>query len=343
MDLQRINPLDHPEWDDALLASGDFSFFHTSTWARVIAESYGYRPVCFVRRGPAGLSFVMPFMDISSRLTGRRGVSLPFTDFCVPFEADGGSREEAVRTVCDHGRAARWRYIEWRTAGELVPGAKPSESFLTHDLDIGRSEQDLRSGMDEGHRRNLKKAQESGLLTRIDGSRGSLEDFYRLHVDTRKRHGLPPQPLSFFRNILDHVFSRGLGIVVSAAWAGKVVASSVFFRFGPTAIFKYGASDPRGLAAKPNNLVMWEAIKWCRERGIKTLNLGRTELDNPGLQRFKRSWGASESTLNYYRYDLKQEKFSSAPRGGDRPKRLFSMMPPGLLRLVGRMCYRHIG
>jgi hypothetical protein len=86
MDLQRINPLDYPDWDDLLLKSGDPSFFHTSTWARVIVESYGYQPVYFVRWENTRLSSVMPFMDISSRLTGRRGVSLPFTDYCNPFK-----------------------------------------------------------------------------------------------------------------------------------------------------------------------------------------------------------------------------------------------------------------
>ena len=130
MDLQRINPLDYPGWDDLLLASGDSSFFHTSAWARVIVESYGYQPVYFVQWENTRLSSVMPFMDIASRLTGRRGVSLPFTDYCNPFGPGKESLREAVQAAIDYGRRSKWDYVEWRVTGNLVEGATPSESYF---------------------------------------------------------------------------------------------------------------------------------------------------------------------------------------------------------------------
>jgi CelD/BcsL family acetyltransferase involved in cellulose biosynthesis len=343
MDLQRINPLDYPGWDDLLLASGDSSFFHTSAWAKVIVESYVYQPVYFARMENSRLSFVMPFMDIASRLTGRRGVSLPFTDYCNPFGPGKESLREAVQAAIDYGRRSKWDYVEWRVTGNLVEGATPSESYLTHDLDLERSESEIYSGLSENHRRNIKKAMKDGLTLRLDRSRESLGDFYRLHCRTRKRHGLPPQPLSFFQNIFNHVLSRDLGVIVSALLSGKIIASSVFFHFGANAIFKYGASDTGYLSYRPNNLVMWEAIQWYKGRGAKSLNLGRTEVDNQGLRRFKLSWGASERALNYYRYDLERAAFSSTPLRGEHPKKLFSMAPVGFLRLLGRLFYKHIG
>ena len=88
MDLQRINPVDYPVWDNFLLASGDSSFFHTSAWVKVIAESCGYQPVYFAQMENNRLSYLMPLMAIVSCLTGRRGVSLPFTDCCNPFGRD---------------------------------------------------------------------------------------------------------------------------------------------------------------------------------------------------------------------------------------------------------------
>jgi lipid II:glycine glycyltransferase (peptidoglycan interpeptide bridge formation enzyme) len=225
----------------------------------------------------------------------------------------------------------------------LIQGATPSESYLTHDLDLGRSESEILSGLSENHRRNIKKAAKDGLTVRLERSRESLDDFYRLHCRTRKRHGLPPQPLSFFKNILNHVLSRDLGVIVSALFSGKVIASSMFFHFGANAIFKYGASDTGFLSHRPNNLVMWEAVKWFKGRGAKSLNLGRTEVDNQGLRRFKLSWGTSESALNYHRYNLERGAFSRTTPRGDRPKKLFALIPVGMLRLMGRLFYKHIG
>jgi lipid II:glycine glycyltransferase (peptidoglycan interpeptide bridge formation enzyme) len=57
------------------------------------------------------------------------------------------------------------------------------------------------------------------------------------------------------------VLARGLSVIVSALHFGEPVTAAVFLCFGTAAIFKYGASDPWHLGLRPNNLVMWEAIK----------------------------------------------------------------------------------
>jgi hypothetical protein len=35
MNLEIIDPIKYPGWDELLLASDDHSFFHTSAWARI--------------------------------------------------------------------------------------------------------------------------------------------------------------------------------------------------------------------------------------------------------------------------------------------------------------------
>jgi hypothetical protein len=182
------------------------------------------------------------------------------------------------------------------------------------------------------------------VVIRIDQTGDTLKEFYRLNCLTRKRHGLPPQPFTFFKSVRDHLLSKGFGIIVSALYEGRIVSASVFFHFGKNAIFKYGASETRHQIVRPNNLVLWEALRWYRERGFESLHLGRTESDNPGLLRYKRAWGASESLLNYYRYDLSAKTFLSPPTAGGawRTKGL-ARMPVAFLRLAGRLLYRHAG
>src|SRR3990172_8371413 len=83
--LKVINPLDYPEWDKLLLSTRDYSFFHSSAWARVLHESYGYRPLYFTSIDNGILLSVIPIMEINSIFTGKRAVSLPFTDYCEPI------------------------------------------------------------------------------------------------------------------------------------------------------------------------------------------------------------------------------------------------------------------
>src|SRR4029078_4080613 len=85
----------------------------------------------------------------------------------------------------------------------------------------------------------------------------AVDDFYQLHVETRRRHGLPPQSVSFFRNIYEHIIKPGIGFVVLAQRGSRTIAAAIFFRFGNNAIDKYGASDKRFQEFRANNLVVW--------------------------------------------------------------------------------------
>ena len=82
MKIQIINPIDYPDWDDLLLTNDQTTFFHTSAWAKVLCESYKYRPLSFTVIENGKLSALIPIMEVSSLLTGKRAVSLPVTDEC---------------------------------------------------------------------------------------------------------------------------------------------------------------------------------------------------------------------------------------------------------------------
>lgn len=85
MNLEIIDPTQYPNWDELLLSTPGSSFFHTSSWARVLKEAYGYTPKYFTEFDGGHISTLIPVMEVDSFLTGRRGVSLPFTDYCEPL------------------------------------------------------------------------------------------------------------------------------------------------------------------------------------------------------------------------------------------------------------------
>jgi hypothetical protein len=344
MDFQIIDPTEWPNWDSLLLNSGDHSFFHSSSWARVLKESYRYKPAYFALTDKDQLAFLMPCMEVASILTGKRGVSLPFTDQCPTYALNPEIIPDAVHAAIRYGKLADWKYIEWRDSQSFSEDDSPFESFYTHEVNLSGPEAELFASFEESNRRSIRKAIKQGVAITISRSSCSMESFYRLNCLTRKRHGLPPQPLSFFKNIYEHIISKDLGITITAAHNSTVIASAVFFHFGTRAIFKYGASDMAHQNLRPNNLIMWEALKSYRSRGFENVNLGRTEPENHGLLRYKRQWGATESQLRYYRYDLKRGTFfKKAPRSRKFHERVFSQTPIIVLRLIGSLLYRHAG
>ena len=85
--LVSCDPLQDSSWDSRLAAHPSGSFFQGSAWARVLQDTYGHRPIYFCRLADQELVELLPVMEVTSRWTGRRGVSLPFTDFCPPLTA----------------------------------------------------------------------------------------------------------------------------------------------------------------------------------------------------------------------------------------------------------------
>jgi hypothetical protein len=283
-------------------------------------------------------------MEVYSPLKGKRGVSLPFTDQCTPYFQKKEFLQDAVQSAIDYGEKNKWKYIEWRDSPYFAESISPWEAYYVHDIDLAKTESRLFADLSDSNRRNIKKAIREGVTIKVDQSFDAIESFYRLNCLTRKRHGLPPQPFSFFKNVFEHIISTGYGTVVSAFHKEKVIAASVFFHFGTRALFKYGASEMEHQNLRPNNLIMWEALKWYNNNGFKTMNLGRTEPKNKGLLQYKRTWGAKESLLKYYRYDIrKQACLQKRPGRGDLYTRLFAQTPIIILRIIGRLFYKHAG
>ena len=194
-------------------------------------------------------------------------------------------------------------------------------------------------------RRNIRKASENGVRVNLLTTEESTGHFYKLNERTRKDHGLPPQPYRFFEEVYKQVISKGHGFVAAAFSEKRMIAASVYFHFGGNAVYKYGASDKHYWSLRPNDIVMWEAVKWYIENGYRTISLGRTDLTHKGLRQFKNGWGAAEGSINYYRYSLKTGKFmkDDSRRAKFVSNRAVSLAPMVFLRAMGSLLYKHVG
>jgi hypothetical protein len=343
MELQILNPLQIGNWDDLVLSTGKASFFHSSSWAKVLHDSYSYKPVYFALMEHDKIAALMPFMEVNSFLTGKRGVSLPFSDYCQPLCSNTIQFQEMVLGVTKYAKRAGWKYIEWRPIQSIFANEAACSRYYVHLLSLEGTPEDIFSSFRESTQRNIRKAIKQGLNIQVLNSLGSINEFYRLHCVTRREHGFPPQPFGFFKSIFDHIITTKKGVVVLASYGQMPVAGGVFFHFGDKAVFKYGASDRKYHHLRPNNLVMWEGIKWCKSKSFKTLNFGRTDLDDTGLMQFKSGWGTERQVALYHRYNLRKKAFVSNHKTWRMASRLARKLPSPIFNLVGSVLYRHVG
>jgi Acetyltransferase (GNAT) domain len=335
--LRPINPLEQADWDTKLTADPQFSFFHGAAWLRVLTATYGYTPL-FLEHEKA----VWPLMEVDSWLTGKRGVSLPFTDNVGPLGADKKTFAEMFSAALELGKTRGWKYLEGRGGKNLLPTATASISFYGHSVALHADEAKMFDAMDGSMRRAIRKAEKANVTVEISQSAAAMRDFFYLQCLTRKRHGLPPQSLGFFLNIQKYIVSDNLGFVAVASHGGRKIAASVYFFLGGKAIYKYGASDFALQDLRGTNLVMWAAMRRLARDGVKSLHLGKTSLAHEGLRRFKLNLGAAEETLDYFRYDFRRCEFvTDKDSVAGWHNRVFGAMPLAAGRLAGRLLYKH--
>ena len=115
MPVYVFRPLEDPRWEEFLLRHPRASVFHSVAWIRALRKAYGYEAVAFTTN-PSGtaLGSAALFCDVESWLTGRRLVSLPFSDHCdvlVDSVRDLVAIAAKLRRTL---RAEKLQYIELR-------------------------------------------------------------------------------------------------------------------------------------------------------------------------------------------------------------------------------------
>jgi len=338
-----MNPLASSEWDDAIRMHPDATIFHSTAWARVLVDTYGHRP-CYVQLSLNGsLLALVPMMEVRSVLTRSRGICLPFSDYCTPLTFSSFGHELVTQKLQQVARERGWSYFELRSHSIIPANVPASESYHGHFLNLRIGPEALISNFSSSVQRAVRKAERSGLAVSIQSNPDAMAQFYKLHVRTRRRHGVPPQPRSFFINIQRHLINAGFGFIVLVECQKDPIAAAMFFKLGRHAVYKFGASNEGLQELRPNNLAMFEAIRYLAERGADTLHFGRTDKENEGLRRFKLSWGATEEEIEYARFGMASGSWKyPRARRSTLHQRIFRALPASLNRLAGAMIYPHL-
>jgi CelD/BcsL family acetyltransferase involved in cellulose biosynthesis len=340
-----LDPLSDPRWTEFLSRHASASVFHSAPWLDAIQRTYGYVPIVYTTSAPGTpLSNGIVLCQIRSWLTGRRMVSVPFSDHCEPLldgpEAAAAIMQELKSTV----DAGKWKYVELRPVSELpaAGGAAQSAAFYLHMLDLGpEADEVLRGTHKSCVQRAIKRAEREGVVCESGRSERLLNAFYRLTLQTRRKHRLPPQPIEWFRNL---VACMGDQMQIRVAFKdGKEIGSILTMRYKTMLVYKYSCSDANFLHLGGNHLLMWKAIGDAKTAGLTCFDFGRSDLDNIGLISCKDRWGAKSSLISYLRWSRQQVPDAAHRRSSGLARRLFAMMPDTVLQATGHLLYRHVG
>ncbi len=358
--IHELNPLEDARWDDLVAAHPRASVFHSRAWLEALRRTYGYEPVAIATGAPGcTLRGALVFCRVDSWLTGRRWVSLPFSDHCEPLVSGPEERDALLGGLPAAMRREKLRYLEIRPrtapaeASAYPPaGWRPDRTYFFHEIDLTPPLETLLAHCHkDSTQRKIRRAEREKLVYEEGASPALLDSFYHLLIQTRRRQSLPPQPKAWFRH-LAACFAGDLKVRV-ASRDGRPLAAILTLRHKDAMVYKYGCSDAAANNLGGMHLLLWTAIAEAKAAGLRAFDLGRSAPDNPGLATFKDRWGATRSTLRYAtRTAAGTPRPNAFPASNSAPRQawkdaatkyLFAFLPDPCLRLIGTVAYRHIG
>jgi Acetyltransferase (GNAT) domain len=334
-----IRPIDQviDQWRELAAASGNATLFHTPAWAQVLRRAYGFRVLAATVEN-RGKFLAGCLLARSKNPLQRRVLALPFSDSCAPLGID----DEAIAGLLQ-GLVA-----DPRVGGELeIRGIEAPAPWQTVDffqlwsLDLARPFANVERGADRNFRRQVRRAASTALKIETGDSAAMLRRFYAIQLETRRRLGVPPQPLRFFSRVHEG-FAQDHGLEVwLATCEGRDQAAVVLLRDGPKLYAKWSARTAES-APGASHLLFFNILEH-HAGNAASLDLGRTDSRNTGLVRFKAEIGAVPEPLPYSYYPRAPRHTSAEVLDGSTRllAQVWRRLPLPVTRAVGAVAYRY--
>lgn len=342
--IYTVDPLQDSRWADFIARNDNSSVFHTPAWIETLRRTYGYAAMVYTTSGPSSaLSNGVVVCRVDSWITGRRLVSVPFSDHCEPLVDNDVNLEAIVEELTQQVLNRSVDYVELRPLTlHSFPGNNTQSSYAFHSLCLSPTPAEILRGTHKTSvQQPIKRAEREGLVCEIGTSETLLRSFYRLMIQTRRRHQAPPQPLQWFRNL---IATMGDQLQIRVAFKdSNAIAAILTLQHKNTLVYKYGCSDSAFQNLGGIQFLLWKAILEAKALGLSQLDFGRSDKDNLGLITFKDRWGAKSSELRYPRWSRKASQSRGKSHSKGIIKTIVGALPDSVMQAAGRILYRHVG
>ncbi len=164
-------------------------------------------------------------------------------------------------------------------------------------LDITKSENELLKNMHHKTRYNIKLAQKKGVEVKEMSNNLGFEIFAKLYFETCKRQRYFGHNLKYHQLVWKNLKEKIAHILI-AFYQNEPLAAYQIWIYKDIAYYVYGGSSEKYRNLMGANLLMWEAIKMARNKGVKNFDMWGSlppnySVNHPwaGFTRFKQGYG----------------------------------------------------
>jgi hypothetical protein len=329
-----------PEWQSLVerLPAGQQDIHFLPEYGEIYGQVYGFRPFLAVFEKPDGQFVIQPFVErplkdlafLSSDDADNRPDA--FYDIANPYgyggpalltQQDPAALLKEFEAEFTLAAASQGWASEFTSVHPLLPNAallaKCDIAHLQQEkavvvIDLRKADSEIWAGFDKGHKSSVKKASRLGVsIERVPISQESLDIFHKLYSTTMSRRSAAPRwhfPDNFFA-ITSSCLGADRASLFFARFENRVIAAYFLIHAFKTAYLHFTGADAEWLRLSPNNLLMFETMRWAKAQGYETYHLGGgvTSAATDPLFSFKAGFSESKVWLTTYYRILNQKTY----------------------------------
>lgn len=302
LDLARV------DWEE-LDSYADRNVFQSREWLAFIEKTQDAKPViaALTQNGDT----VGFFTGLLIRRYGVRILGSPLRGWTTSYMgfnlADGVSRRGAVEALLPFAfRTLGCLHVELRgrdlslddvrgLGGYYAIGADFTGNTV-FEVDLRPPEEELFARMASACRRCIRKAEKVGVTIEEADDLGFADDYYAQLRDVFAKQSLvPTYDKARVTELIRHLHPTGHLLLLRARAAdGRCIATGIFPAMNRWMYFWGGASWRSHQILRPNEALMWHAMRYWKARGVEICDLG-------GATDYKRKWGPVEASVPNFR------------------------------------------
>jgi hypothetical protein len=364
--LRQVHPgsIAAEKWDRFAQRHPEATVYHLSAWGEILRRSYRFEPVYLGLEGPGDeLRGILPLVYGRGPLSGPRVSSLPVIRWAGPLGNAADDELALLDAACEPVRSGKAERLYVRSKKEgydrMLPDLAARRLFPSWFVELPREPDafwERFTGRSKSLRRNVNKAQRSGVTVREGRSDSDLRRFYHLYLKTMRKHRELPRTLGQLLVAHRLLGPPGVFKLFVAESDGRVIAGGVFHYFRDTVDLLYNASDDRYLDLRPNHALYWKVIQSAIADGVRSFDLGVAR-PTSSLAEFKRRWSAEPVPRFRYHYPDPDTRAKTGRHGTEHAmgiraqishdksmliSRAWRRTPLALTRLGGVLVYRYL-
>jgi lipid II:glycine glycyltransferase (peptidoglycan interpeptide bridge formation enzyme) len=305
---QNLSPITSKQWNAFVFNHPRGHFLQLSQWGeQKAAHDWSYEPIVLTKNDEIIAGAQLLFRPLPMKLGTM--AYLPYGAY-VSDNSQWDALWDAIHVCTKKHNAA---FLKWEPGfffdgnpeqwgfRESLQRIQPPRTIM---LDITDDDDTIQKRMNQGTRRNIRKAYKNDIRYH-EATPDDLAKFTQLMTITGKRNEFGVHEPAYY-DLMFKLFVPDHAALILAEHEGDLLAANLVVSVGDTAVYLEGASSNEKRKLMAAYGVQWEAIKWAQKRGCKWYDMwGVPDESNEtleaqfkerndglwGVYRFKRGWG----------------------------------------------------